>query len=145
MDALWNTVDELTPHACLSLLARHSFGRVGLSVDALPVVLPVNYVLDGERIVVRTGQGSKLAAALRNAVVCFEIDSIDPVGGIGWSVLVTGVAEELHGADAVRAATLPLRSWSPSATDHVVGISVDVVTGRRVGPALAARPSAISR
>ena len=53
MDALWNTVDELTPNACLSLLARHSFGRVGLSVDALPVVLPVNYVLDGERCVFR--------------------------------------------------------------------------------------------
>ena len=137
MDAIWNTVEELTPHACLSLLARHSFGRVGLSVDALPVVLPVNYAFDAERIVLRSGAGSKLTAAMREAVVCFEIDGVDPVGGAGWSVLVTGVAKELQGHDAVRAAALPLRSWSPSATDHLIAIGIDVVSGRRVGPALA--------
>jgi nitroimidazol reductase NimA-like FMN-containing flavoprotein (pyridoxamine 5'-phosphate oxidase superfamily) len=137
MDSLWHTVEELTPHACRSLLARHSFGRVGLSVDALPVVLPVNYVLDGDRIVLRSGTGSKLTAALREAVVCFEIDEVDQAGGAGWSVLVTGVARELVGLDALRAAALPLRSWSPAATDHLVAIGIDVVTGRRVGPALA--------
>jgi nitroimidazol reductase NimA-like FMN-containing flavoprotein (pyridoxamine 5'-phosphate oxidase superfamily) len=137
MDALWNTVEELTPHACLSLLARHSFGRVGLSVGSLPVVLPVNYVLDADRIVLRSGSGSKLTAALQGAVVCFEIDGVDPVGGSGWSVLVTGVARELRGHDAVRAASLPLRPWSPSAVDHVIGIGIDVVTGRRIGPTFA--------
>jgi nitroimidazol reductase NimA-like FMN-containing flavoprotein (pyridoxamine 5'-phosphate oxidase superfamily) len=137
MDALWNTVEELTPHTCMSLLARHSFGRVGLSVDALPVVLPVNYVLDGDRIVLRSGHGTKLSAALRGAVVCFEIDGIDPIGSSGWSVLATGVARELSGHEAVQAAALPLRSWSPTVADHLVAIRIDVITGRRVGPALA--------
>lgn len=132
MERIRKTVEELSPGTCLSLLARQSFGRVGLSVDALPVVLPVNYVLDRDRIVLRTGFGTKLSAALRNSVVCFEIDAVDPVGGIGWSVLVTGVASELLGEDAEAAAALPLDSWARSSSDHLIGISIDVVSGRRV-------------
>jgi nitroimidazol reductase NimA-like FMN-containing flavoprotein (pyridoxamine 5'-phosphate oxidase superfamily) len=41
-------------------------------------VLPVNFCLDAERIVLRTGEGTKLDAASRNAVVSFEVDEIDP-------------------------------------------------------------------
>jgi uncharacterized protein len=125
-------VEELSPGTCASLLRRHSFGRIGLSVDALPVVLPVNYALDGDRIILRTGYGTKLAAALRNAVVCFEIDAVDHVGGTGWSVLVTGVASELTGAAAAAAAALPLESWTQQPDDRFIAISIDMVSGRRV-------------
>jgi nitroimidazol reductase NimA-like FMN-containing flavoprotein (pyridoxamine 5'-phosphate oxidase superfamily) len=136
MDATWNTIDVLSPTTCVSLLRRHSFGRVGLSVDALPVILPVNYAYNGDRILLRSSFGTKLSAALRNAVVCFEIDGIEPDRATGWSVLVTGVSSELVGEDAVRAALVPLHPWSPSAGEHLVAIRVDVVTGRHVGPAL---------
>ena len=36
-----------------------------VSVGALPVILPVNSLCDGERILIRTGDGTKLAAAAR--------------------------------------------------------------------------------
>jgi len=39
----------------------------------LPSVVPVNYLLDNDRIVIRTDAGSKLAAALRGAPVAFEV------------------------------------------------------------------------
>ena len=115
---------------CLALLAESSVGRIGLSMDALPVVLPVNFALDGERILIRTGSGTKLSAALRNAVVCFEVDDLRPHERSGWSVLVTGTAQELTGEEAV-AAMQALDPWSP-AGDHVIAIPLQLVSGRRV-------------
>lgn len=125
-------VQVLAADECLALLSHHAVGRIGLSVDALPVVLPVNYLLDNGRILLRTGFGTKLAAALRNAVVCFEVDEIDQEHQVGWSVLVTGTARELAGKAAARAATLPLRPWSPDVGDHLVTIDIELISGRRI-------------
>jgi len=129
-----NDLEVLDRHECLRLLAGHSVGRVGLSKGALPVILPVNFYLDGERVLVRTGFGTKLAAAMRNAVVCLEVDEIDPVYHAGWSVLVTGTARELVGEEAERAMALPLRPWSGHG-DHVIAIDIELVSGRRLDPA----------
>lgn len=122
---------------CRNLLRQRRLGRIGLSVGALPVVLPVHYVVDGDRAVVRTGVGSKLAAAMRGAVVCLEVDEVDPERRTGWSVLVTGTAREVLGEEAARLADL-LDPWSPDGPDHVVAISMELVSGRRlVEPAAA--------
>src|SRR6187200_2130512 len=65
-------LESLSEEECYYLLATSSIGRVGISVRALPEVLPVNYaVLDGD-VIIRTGAGTKLDAALTNAVVAFE-------------------------------------------------------------------------
>ena len=59
-----NGLHVLSRYECLHLLAAGHVGRIGLSVQALPVVLPVNYaVLDGG-VVLRSGAGTKLDAAL---------------------------------------------------------------------------------
>lgn len=128
-----NGLEVLSRDECLHLLRGAGIGRVGLSMDALPVVLPVSYVVVGDRVIFRTGQGSKLSAALRNAVVCFEVDEIDRARGTGWSVVVTGIARQLVGAEAATAAALELDPWSPDTGDHVIAITVDLVSGRRVG------------
>jgi uncharacterized protein len=130
-----NGLELLDRGECLDLLATVPIGRVGLSVDALPVVLPVNFWLDraGERLVLRTAEGTKLQAALRNAVVAFEADHVDPLGHTGWSVLVQGSSSVLARPDEIAAASrVPLRPWANEATDHWVTISTDVVSGRRV-------------
>lgn len=129
-----NDLEVLERDECLRLLATQGVGRVGLSAGALPVILPVNFYVDGDRILVRTGFGTKLAAAMRNAVVCVEVDEIDSVYHSGWSVLVTGTARELTGAEAEAALELPLRPWSDRA-DHVIAIDIELVSGRRLTPA----------
>jgi len=73
----------------LRLLASAPVGRVVFTLRALPAVLPVNFVLDGDAVVFRTAPGSKLTAAVRNAVVAFQVDQIDPQTQTGWSVVVT--------------------------------------------------------
>lgn len=128
-----NGLEVLGRDDCLALLRHRTLGRVGLTFGALPTVLPVNYFFDGESILVRTGAGSKLDAAMRNMVVAFEVDDFDPMYHSGWSVVVTGVAVEVADPDVVEAtADAPLARWAPLGEEHLLAISTDMVTGRRL-------------
>lgn len=118
---------------CLGLLAKCRVGRVAVSIGAVPAVFPVNFALLDGHIVFRTGTGTKLDAAMRNSVVAFEVDDVDPLYHEGWSVLVVGVADELHDESMVRRALdLPLAVWAPGARDHVVCLRPEFVSGRRI-------------
>ncbi len=101
---------RLNHEQCMDLLGRSSFGRVGVSVDALPAILPVTIAVIDDAVVFRTVPGTKLAYAARNAVLAVEIDDYDPVGGEGWSVLVRGVATQLEDADEIARARAAARA-----------------------------------
>jgi uncharacterized protein len=123
----------LSREECLRLVGTARIGRVGMTSAALPLVLPVNFALDGEEIVIRTAAGTKLDAALRNAVVAFEVDEIDPLYHSGWSVMVTGMAREMRSEeDLARARSLPLRPWAPGTRDAYIAIPVQLISGRRI-------------
>jgi hypothetical protein len=127
---------------CLDLLTTATLGRIGISSGALPVVLPVNYWCDGERLLIRTGEGTKLDAATRDSVVAFEVDDIDPVDHTGWSVVVTGVASEVTDPDDLaELAQAPLVRWAPQGNGRVVAISLDMISGRRIVPGQPMLPS----
>lgn len=119
---------------CLALLRTASIGRVAVTIGAVPAVFPVNFgVLEDGGIVFRTGTGTKLDAAMRNAVIAFEVDEVDPMYHEGWSVLVVGVADELRDPERmVLASELPLVPWAPGARDHIVCLHPEVVSGRRI-------------
>ena len=125
-----NGLEVLGRDACLALLEQAAFGRVGVSIGALPSVLPVNFRLVGDTIVFRTGAGSKLHAATAGAVIAFEVDDVDPLDHTGWSVVVTGVAEERPGLDPVVAGAVP--RWAPVGTTRVLALPTDVISGRRI-------------
>jgi nitroimidazol reductase NimA-like FMN-containing flavoprotein (pyridoxamine 5'-phosphate oxidase superfamily) len=126
---------EVLPRAeCLHLLGEAHLGRIALSMGALPVVLPVNFVMFDDDILVRTAPGTKLEAAARNAVVAFEVDSFDPVYHTGWSVLAQGIAKEvIDPAELERARRAPLVPWSNS-DGHYIRISTEFLSGRRLLP-----------
>lgn len=131
-------LEDLEPDECMRLLGSVGVGRVGVTIDALPAVLPVNYVVSGGAIVFRTVPGTKLDAATAGAVVAFEADAYGTAEDrSGWSVLVRGVAEEVtHPAQLVAARELPLESWAwDGGADRFVRIEPTVVTGRRIRPA----------
>lgn len=125
---------RLTRDECMALLCSTSFARVGVSVDALPAILPVTITVADERVLFRTIPGTKLAYASAGAILAVEADAFDSVAGDGWSVLVRGVATELQdAAEIARARTLLGESWiGPAAAEHYVGVSCDLVTGRRL-------------
>lgn len=49
-----NGFEVLDRDQCMALLATATLGRVGLSAGALPTVLPVNFLLQDDRILDRT-------------------------------------------------------------------------------------------
>jgi hypothetical protein len=130
-----NGLEVLDPAECVRLLSSATFGRIGITVSALPTILPINYRLVGNRIVFRTAPGTKLDAATRGAVVAFEVDSIDPLAHSGWSVVVTGVASQVTDPEdqvALEQAQIP--RWAPSPQDRLVELSLHMVSGRRLVP-----------
>jgi nitroimidazol reductase NimA-like FMN-containing flavoprotein (pyridoxamine 5'-phosphate oxidase superfamily) len=125
---------ELPRTRCIELLGQAHLGRVGVSIDALPAIFPVFVTLIDGTIVFRTVPGTKLAAALAGAIVAVEVDAYDAATGEGWSVLVRGVAREVDTTEPL-AATARERldpSWMNGAPEHLVGVSTDLVTGRRL-------------
>ena len=126
---VYEGLEILDEHECRRLLASQCIGRVGVTIGALPAIFPVNYVtVDGD-IVFRTGEGTKLRAALEHAVVAFEVDHADTVYHDGWSVQVIGMAEEI---DATWAKNLPVTPWAPGRRQHVIRIRPELLSGRRI-------------
>jgi nitroimidazol reductase NimA-like FMN-containing flavoprotein (pyridoxamine 5'-phosphate oxidase superfamily) len=126
-----NGFEVLSHDECHALLAGSTLGRVGLSVRALPVVLPVNYGVLGGDVVFLTAEGTKLARAADNAIVAFEVDGGGDAG-MPWSVLVVGRSEVIvdPGERAAAERTVPV-SWLRGVATQTVRVRADVVTGRR--------------
>ncbi len=123
---------------CLRLIAASSFGRIAVRTrDGTPAIRPLNYRFDepSQSIVFRTGRGSKLHALLEVGHAAFEIDGTDTDGATGWSVIVSGVAEEiLNRGELDRLTALELEPWAPSDKPFVVRLRAFTVSGRRVAP-----------
>lgn len=118
---------------CRRLLGSVPMGRLVFTERALPVVHPVNFVLIGNDVVISTGPGTKFAAAERGDVVAFEADQIDEGTRSGWSVLVVGHAGVVRDIDQLVAFAGPdTRPWAPDRTTHVIKVSAEQMTGRRV-------------
>ncbi|MFJ3714797.1 pyridoxamine 5'-phosphate oxidase family protein [Streptomyces sp. NPDC090057] len=128
---------ELDRDEALRLLGSVPFGRIVFTRHALPTVRPVNHVLDGGDIVIRTHDGAALTAHARDAdgtgvVVAYEADVIDPDTRLGWSVVATGYARLVtEPAELARYQEL-LVPWIGHTMDHAVRISPDLVTGVRL-------------
>ena len=129
-----HALGELSERECLNRLASTPVGRIAFSQNALPAVVPVNFVLDDDHIMFRTTPGSKLDTAVRGAIVAFEADHIDPDTRTGWSVLVVGrCSHETDPAVIKRLDQFPLDPWLPDPTNHFVRIYCDQITGRVLG------------
>jgi len=115
---------------CLRLLGAATIGRLAVTVDALPTVVPVTFRLVDRCILVRTGPGPRLAAAY-DAVVAFEADDFDPADRTGWSVVVIGVAREVP-AGSEPVTELDPDSWPSRPDGRLVAITTEMVTGHRV-------------
>lgn len=125
--------EELDREESLRLLASAPVGRLVFTVGGLPAVQPVNFVLEGDRLLFRTREGSKLVAVRAGTVVAFEVDQIDSSTGSGWSVTVVGEARILDEPEAVPyRGSRRIMSWARGVRDDVVSISTPFVTGRRL-------------
>ena len=82
---------DLSPDECTSLLSAARYGRLGLSKDNRPYVVPMSYVYEDGKIYLHSrGMGKKVEYATKNPSVCFQIDVLEKER---WtSVIASGVA-----------------------------------------------------
>ena len=127
------TIRELAADEALVLVRRCSVGRVAVTLDGVPHVVPVNFRLLDGAVVFRSGAGTKLAAALAETPVSFEVDHFDETTLTGWSVLISGPASVVVDPKTLaRVEALDLVAWAPGSRDEVVRIAADLVSGVRI-------------
>jgi nitroimidazol reductase NimA-like FMN-containing flavoprotein (pyridoxamine 5'-phosphate oxidase superfamily) len=127
-------LELLDRQTCMALLGQCDLGRMAVVVNGRPLVFPVNFTLDNDAIVLRTGEGTRLHRA-RNGHVAFECDGTDRVYHTGWSVLASGTAEVVSNASEVaHLERLPLGTWRPGPNPIWVRIRPETLTGRRIPP-----------
>lgn len=135
---------ELSRDESLRLLASVAMGRVVFTDQVLPVVRPVNHLLDDGHVIIRSHLGSALvraAARPDGVVVAYEADVIDPHWTAGWSVVVIGTANLV--LDPAKAAGYRqlLQPWVEGNMDQIIRIGTEIITGFQ----LPGRPNATRR
>ena len=127
-------LEILSRPECLSLLAGCSVGRVAVSCDALPVILPVAYGLLGEDVVFAAGMGSRSLAVAYQNVIAFEVDDIDVLARSGWSVVAVGVGRRVDERDRDWRAAIDLdvRPWGGGVAVDLIRLGSDRLCGRRL-------------
>lgn len=124
--------DNLTSRQCWKLLSETSIGRLAVTVNGHPDVFPINYHIDGESIIFRTGGGTKIDAIGEDARVALEADAVSAEFGLAWSVVVKGHAEIVPPDSAVLNGTNQgMFPWQGVGKDHLVRIVAEEVTGKR--------------
>ena len=118
---------------CFLLLKSVPVGRVGFVARGEVVILPVNFLVDGQDVLFATGAGSKLSSVEVGHYVGFEADAYDPATRTGWSVVVNGFAEIMDDDEAARCDGLGPTPWGAVADGRVwIRIRPTTVSGRRI-------------
>ena len=137
MTSAAGSLDVIPVEECYDLLATHEVGRIGVNAEHYPLIIPVNYGMDGRTIVIRTHPGTTLTAA-SHANVTFEVDDVNRVTRTGWSVLVRGLAEEVgpehREALVSRTEATEVRPWAPGEYGTWLRIIPHAISGRRIVP-----------
>lgn len=129
MDENTNPVMVLDAEECWRLLATQEVGRIVTHVGEVFDIFPVNYVVDGESIVLRTAEGSKLVELVISEDVLFEVD--EHTDSDAWSVILRGKARRLERASEIEAAdALPLKPMVPTLKRNYVRIVPTSMSGR---------------
>lgn len=133
----WRILDDAEPGAlsshlsrdeCMSLLRTASVGRLVTNVREVIDVLPLNYSILDDEILLLTTPGSKLVELTIHPTTLFEVDEI--TASNAWSVVVRGTARILEHADEIlRAEAVGVPTILPDRTVYVA-IHPDSVTGR---------------
>ena len=119
---------ELTNDEALHRLGSVPYGRVVFSQNAMPAIRPVNHVVDGGAVIIRTHLGAALLRSV-GVVVAYEADAIDADTRLGWSVIITGYARRVQEAGEVHRYEEMLQPWVDGAMNQLIRIRPRMING----------------
>ena len=126
---------ELAFDECVRLLQAGIVGRVALATPHGPQIVPLNYSVVDEAVIVATSPYSALGTYGPGSVVAFEIDHFDYEHHAGWSIAVRGRAELVKDPAEVqrlRKIWAP-RPWAEGSRNLHLRIPWTEISGREVG------------
>lgn len=126
---------ELSAHECQQLLRSGVAGRVALSTPTGPQIVPVNYSVVDDAIVIRTSPYSVLGTYGRDTTFAFEIDAFDREHARGWSVQVRGRVQAITDRDEIQMVreVAEVHPWAGGARSLYLRLRWTEVSGRQVG------------
>jgi hypothetical protein len=132
--AMGALLESMTPAECKRHLAGGGVGRFLFVEEGRgPVAIPVNFRMDGDDVVFRTGNGGSVSAGLEEPRVSFDVDHLDDALSEGWSVLITGKAQIITDpAGLARAEALHVEPWAGGDRPIYVRLTGSRITGRRI-------------
>ncbi len=123
-------VEQLDVATCWSLLRSETIGRLAVRTSTGVDIFPVNFLVTGAMIFIRSAPGSKLVDIANEPEVAFETDGKH--GRTRWSVVAKGTAERMpYDTDIHDSGVLELRTLTSSAKWNYVRIVPASITGRR--------------
>ena len=136
---------SLPMHECERLLRAGVFGRLVLPTPDRTEILPVNYAVMGDAILVRTAPGSILDRHADGAGLLLEVDQVDHERWRGWSVVARGTGERIEESSLTRAerGSPGPPPWVSRDRDVWIRLRWEELSGRQLGDnwdALAAMP-----
>jgi nitroimidazol reductase NimA-like FMN-containing flavoprotein (pyridoxamine 5'-phosphate oxidase superfamily) len=126
---------EMSDEECRELLGAGLVGRVAISTPVGPHIVPVNYSVLDDTIVLRTTPYSVLGTQARGTLLALEVDEFDYELQRGWSVVARGRAEPISSAVELHKIR---RSWEPNAwadgeRNLFLRLRWSELSGRRLG------------
>ena len=126
---------DLSRVECENLIRAGVIGRVAIATPTGPHIIPINYSVVDDAVVVRTTPYSLLGTYGRDATLAFEIDQFDHAHQRGWSVVARGRAETVDDVEEIEQIrrTWPPRPWANGQRPLFIRLRWSELTGRRLG------------
>lgn len=128
-------VITLSEERCVALLRSCVVGRVGLLTRTEMQIIPVNYSVVEDAVVMRVDPHGVLGTHAPGQEVAFEIDEVDHDRWRGWSVLVHGTGElvsDPEELDYIRV-VWPPRPWAAGERSAYLRVAWTSLSGRQLG------------
>jgi uncharacterized protein len=126
---------DLTTTECSELLRAGLVGRVAVCTPTGPHIIPVNFAVVDDAIVLRTTPYSLLGSQAQGALLALEVDYFDYEYQRGWSVLARGRSEVVTASaelDHIRTTWNP-HAWVAGGRTLYIRLRWSDLTGRRLG------------
>lgn len=126
---------ELPRHQSESLLRSGVAGRVAVCTPEGPHIVPVNYSVVDQSVVIRTHADGLLATQAPGSVIAFEVDQFDYENGRGWSVIARGLAHQVTDIPELShvLAMWEPRPWVDGPRPVYLRFTWSEISGRRLG------------
>ena len=125
-------IKELGVHDCWRYLRSTSICRIAFRDGDAVENFPVNFVPTNGTLLIRTGEGTRLASLDGRTPVAVEADGMNQYGTIAWSVILKGhpavVSDEEEIQDAMDAGLSP---WQPGQKNVLLRITPQEISGRK--------------